>query len=348
MAETNRTSECPPRRMPLDRVVREETDHVTTWTGTAELLEREGIVSRDVLQQALAPQRKGVRRPTFPLMDGRLARISRRSRHLVEIWAFGADQIPPCLDHEWEPVRHVEKINVQALLDREEVQLIHDEARGGPRYCGSRGALITAGVVPLGTPFPGDPPGVRGPRFSDTEGRIWQITRLLQIYEIQQVERSKRAAVRGSLFQVRWFLSTHDLRKQSDRMLEQWREQESRKHEIAGTRALLKSMPADREAACMTVVQEIESHLGSIERLLKATDWRGISISMDAELRDEVKDLLDEVRCAVYESRIKFDPSARNNLQQRLTELRAEEAREDEGFQKTLGQILDCHEAPAE
>jgi len=97
-------------------------------------------------------------------------------------------------------VRAVTEIKVLGLLDRDEVQRIHDKDRGGLRYWGSRRALIAAGVVPPGAPFPGDPPGVRGPRFTDTEGRVWQITRLSADYEIQQVERSKRAAVRASLF----------------------------------------------------------------------------------------------------------------------------------------------------
>ena len=108
-------------------------------------------------------------------------------------------------------VRTVAKINVRELLHRDEVQCAQDNERDGPRYCGSRRALVGAGIVPPDAKFPGEAPGIRGPRFTDAEGRAWQISWFRKEYQLLQVrpflplvELTRRSQERQKRRQAQW------------------------------------------------------------------------------------------------------------------------------------------------
>lgn len=225
-------------------------------------------------------------------------------------------------------VRTVAHINMRELLDRDEVQCVQDEERSGPRYCGSRQALIRAGIVPLDAQFPGDSPAVRGPRFTDAEGRAWRITWLRRDYQ---------------LLQVRWFLPLSELTRRSQERQKKEQAQWARENELAKIERRLESMPADRATARARFHEEVGFHLHAIKKV--ALDSRGdlgrLGISIDAESRDEIKELLEEVLVAVRQAEIGFDPMMRRNLERRRVELRAESARADNGFQGVLGRLLE-------
>jgi hypothetical protein len=226
-------------------------------------------------------------------------------------------------------VRTVAQINVRELLDRNEVQCVQDQERSGPRYCGSRRALIRAGVVPLDAQFPGEPPGVRGPRFTDAEGRVWRITWLRRDYQ---------------LLQVRWFLPLGELTRRSQERQKKVQAQWARENELAKIERRLESIPADRATARARFHEEVGFHLNAIKKA--ALDPRGdlarLGISIDVESRDQIKELLDEVLVAVRQAEVGFDPMLRRSFERRRVELQAENARADTEFQCVLGRLLDA------
>jgi hypothetical protein len=224
-------------------------------------------------------------------------------------------------------VRPVAKINVRELLRRDEVQCAQDNERDGPRYCGSRRALVGAGIVPPDAQFPGEAPGVRGPRFTDAEGRAWQITWFRKEYQ---------------LLQVRPFLPFVELTRRSQERQRRRQAQWARESELRKIERRLESMPTDRAAAQVRLQEEVGYHLQAIKKA--ALDPTGelarIGITIDAETRDEIKELLEEVFFVVRQARIRFDPTVRRIIEGRQTELRTENARADADFQGVLERLL--------
>ena len=238
--------------------------------------------------------------------------------------------------HEAAPaVRTVAKINVRELLHRDEVQCAQDSERDGPRYCGSRRALVGAGIVPPDAQFPGEALGVRGPRFTDGEGRAWQITWFRKEYQ---------------LLQVRPFLPFVELTRRSQERQRRRQAQWARESELRKIERRLESMPTDRAAAHVRFQEEVGYHLHAIRKA--ALDPTGelarLGISIDAEARDEIKELLDEAFFAIRRARIAFDPTVRRIIEHRQAELRAESARADADFQGLLERLLRADNAPAE
>jgi hypothetical protein len=224
-------------------------------------------------------------------------------------------------------VRTVAKINVRDLLERDEVQCARDEERSGLRYCGSRRALIDAGIVPPDAQCPGEAPGVRGPRFTDAEGRVWQITWFRKEYR---------------LLQVRSFLPLVELTRRSQERQRRRQAQWARESELRKIERRLESMPTDRAAAHVRFQEEIGYHLHAIRKaaLDPCGELGRMGISIDAAARDEIKELLDEVFFAVRQARIGFDPTVRQVMEHRQEALRAEDARADAAFQGLLGLLL--------
>ena len=229
-------------------------------------------------------------------------------------------------------VRTVAKINVRELLDKDEVQRVQDEKRSGPRFCGSRRALIGAGIVPPEAQFPGELPGVRGPRFTDAEGRVWRITWLRREYR---------------LLQVRWFLPLVELTRRSQERQKRREAQWARESELGKIARRLDSMPDDRAAARARFLEEVGFHLHAIRKaaLDPPGDLGRLGISIDAESRDEIKELLEEVLVAVRQAQVGFDPRVRRSLVRRQAELRAENARADCDFQGVLERMLGARES---
>jgi hypothetical protein len=232
-------------------------------------------------------------------------------------------------------IRSVAKINVRELFDRDEVQCAQDNERDGPRYCGSRRALVRAGIVPPDAQFPGEAPGVRGPRFTDAEGRAWQITWFRKEYR---------------LLQVRPFLPQVELTRRSQERQKKRQAQWARESELRKIERRLESMPTDRAGAHVRFQEEVGYHLHAIRKA--ALDPTGeiarLGISIDAEARSEINELLDEVFCAVRQARLAFDPTVRRLIEHRQTELRAENARDDVDFQGVLERLLGGDNAAAE
>ena len=191
---------------------------------------------------------------------------------------------------------------------------------GRPMYQGTREALVTAGVVPTGAVFPGDRPGLRGPRFRDADGHTWKITQ------------SQR---RRGEFCVEWYL----LPAEDERRRQAWRtaREEARKAncerqlEIASLKMSLKDEPNDAG-------QAREKFLGTVtwavHRLSDALEL------MDADGRAEIERLIGSIVDAAHSATIYFDPSKRRAMQRRLTDLRAAQARADRGFQDMIGKTL--------
>jgi hypothetical protein len=231
-------------------------------------------------------------------------------------------------------MRSVAKINVRELLDRDDVQCAQDNERGGPRYCGSRRALIGAGIVPPDAQFPGAAPGVRGPRFTDADGRAWQITWFRKEHQ---------------LLQVRPFLPFVELTRRSQERQRRRQAQWARESELRKIERRLESMPTDRAAAHVRFQEEVGYHLHAIKKALDPNGEVGrLGISIDAESRVEIKELLDEMFCAVRQAQIAFDPTVRRIIEHRQAELRAENARADGAFQRVLERLLSGDNSAAE
>jgi hypothetical protein len=194
-------------------------------------------------------------------------------------------------------------------------QVVRGESfEGGPRFEGTRGALIAAGVAPPGAAFPGDP-GVRGPRFTGADGHIWKIT---------------RSPARGE-FRVEWYLRPREAKRRHEARWEAHKAGQRRKHEIAGLKTLLQREPSSAAQVREKCLGDVK---GAVDILSRAIE------PMGADERDEIECLIGSILNAAHSATIFFDPSKRRGLQRRLAELQTAEARADRGFQDVLGKTL--------
>jgi hypothetical protein len=194
-------------------------------------------------------------------------------------------------------------------------QVVRGESfEGGPRFEGTRDALIAAGIVPSGAAFPGDP-GVRGPRFVGEDGHAWKIT---------------RSRTRGEL-RVEWYLRPTEVRRRHKARWEAHKAAQRRKHEIAGLKTLLQREPSSAAQVREKCLGDVECAVDILSRAIE---------SMAADDRDEIECLIGSILNAARSATIFFDPSKRRGMHRRLTELQTVEARADIGFQNVLGKTL--------
>jgi hypothetical protein len=212
-------------------------------------------------------------------------------------------------------------IDAQDLLERDAFARVDDGERGGPGYMGTRRALINAGLVAPDAIFPGDRPGLRGPRFTHSDGRTWQITRNW----------------RRGLFHVRWYLRAGELKRRSEHYWNKCQAQVARERELTLQLRELEVVPANAAEARDRLLSDVDWAVRIVEGILRS-DSSGIEL--DDSARGEIEVLLGSIRNIAYDATIRFDPSKRQSIERRVAELRAQDASVDIGFRGALEQIL--------